>query len=209
MDAVIEHVIGGKEPETLGKSWRSRPELVRLTSALFAPALESIGIPASRVRLGPAHEAEPPGLGTPIEFWRLESTNKKNDAAALAAAVGEFLADPKARVRDTRTKKTRRATAGDIAIFCRFNKTCAAVAEALESLGIAAVIPRKGKLVSGMLDMLRDGDTVLLDEPVSTKTIWAGRELKITIRDAAPEGRVAREDGDTTRRLLSKSKRVA
>src|SRR6185503_13415586 len=63
MDAAADAIPSDAEPETLGKSWRSRPELVHLTSDLFARGFASQGIPEARVRLEPANKDEPPGLG--------------------------------------------------------------------------------------------------------------------------------------------------
>ena len=141
MDAAVDRILAGDEPETLPRSWRSRPELVRLTSDLFAPAFETVGIPPARVRLDPAHEDEPEGLGEIVECWSLDSTNKPNDALATADAISQLLAGDVA-VRDPATLASRPLRSGDIAVLCRLNDTCAAVAHALEARGIRAVLPR-------------------------------------------------------------------
>src|SRR5262249_41705303 len=67
MDAAVEPVLAGREPEPLDRSWRSRPELVALTSEVFAQAFARDGFPASRVRLAPESAAEPAGLGPVVE----------------------------------------------------------------------------------------------------------------------------------------------
>ncbi|HQN07801.1 MAG TPA: UvrD-helicase domain-containing protein, partial [Thermoanaerobaculia bacterium] len=51
MDAAIESLLGGDEPETLPKSWRSRPALVHVASELFVGAFGRQGLPEARVRL--------------------------------------------------------------------------------------------------------------------------------------------------------------
>ena len=144
MDAALEAVLGTGDPETLPKSYRSRPELVAFTSDLFAPAFDLQGIPAKRVRLEAAMLSEPEGLGPILECWSLQTRNKPDDVAALAAAVKACLKDKTVQVRDTRTNEVRPVRPGDIAILCRANDTCIAVAGQLASLGIKAVLPRNG-----------------------------------------------------------------
>ena len=147
MDAAIAVILGGEEPETLPKSWRSRPELVRLTSALFSRAFPAQDIPAQRVHLVPALEVEPPGLGPEIERWTLESKNQAADAAALADALGQLLADG-AEVRDREADVPRPLVPGDIAVLCRSNKAADGVVSALAAQGIRSVRPRAGLLAT-------------------------------------------------------------
>ena len=73
-------------------------ELVRLTSAVFAPAFEGHGIPAERARLEPAPEIDkqPDTLGPVVEGWRRTGRVKEEVAAALAVAVRELVDDPQA-----------------------------------------------------------------------------------------------------------------
>jgi ATP-dependent exoDNAse (exonuclease V) beta subunit len=149
MDAALEALIdraGEQAQETLKYSWRSRPELVRLTSAVFAPAFECHGIPAERVRLEPAPEidTQPDTLGPVVEGWRVTGKVKEEVAVALAVAVRELLDDPKARVRDVVSNKARRVEARDIAVLCRIHDNCKRVTTALEAIGIPAVRPRVG-----------------------------------------------------------------
>lgn len=147
MDAAIEYVLGGKKPsQTLRKSYRSRPGLVKFTSTLFVLPFEKYGIPADRVILEPAEDMEPSGLGPFIECWKLHAKNKGQDIMALAKAVSEFLQDAGVRIRDPITGEARRPGKRDIAILCRRNDTCIEVADALESLEISAVISRSGLL---------------------------------------------------------------
>jgi ATP-dependent exoDNAse (exonuclease V) beta subunit len=149
MDAALEALIdraGDQAQETLKYSWRSRPELVRLTSAVFAPAFEGHGIPAERVRLEPAPEIDrqPDTLGAVVEGWRVTGKVVKEAAAALAVAIRELLNDPQARVRDVVSNKARRVEARDIAVLCRSHESCKRVTTALEAIGISAVRPRVG-----------------------------------------------------------------
>jgi ATP-dependent exoDNAse (exonuclease V) beta subunit len=149
MDAAITAIVerGGEQArETLAYSWRSRAELVRLTSDVFAPAFEVHDIPAERVRLEPAPAIanRPDTLGAVVEGWRLNGKKKAEDAAALAAAVRELLDDPQALVRDVLTNEARRVQPRDLAILCRSGANCGRVTSALEAIGIAAVRPRTG-----------------------------------------------------------------
>ena len=146
MDAAIEEILGGKEPETLPKSYRSRPGLVHFSSKLFAPAFALQGIPAARVKLVPSKEHEATGLGAFVECWQLQSKNQPADAAALAAATKAFLDDKTVRVRNQADGEPRPARPGDVAILCRTNDLCFNVAEELAALGIRPVLPRQGLL---------------------------------------------------------------
>lgn len=142
MDAAVESVLGGSEPETLPKSYRSREPLVDLTSALFAKAFAAQGIPEARVRLKAA-EADDLRLGPCLESWKLPGKNKEQRIVALADGVVRLLADPDVRVRDRSDGTLRRPTAGDVAVLCRKNETCGLVAAALAARGISATVRQK------------------------------------------------------------------
>ena len=146
MDAVVETLLGGAEPETLSKSWRSRDELVKVTSHIFERAFESQGFPRSRVHLDPARAED--DLGPVAHVWSLKSTNKANDTRALASVVRSFLADEDVQVVDRTTGKARSVRPSDVAILCRTNETCRAVAGELEALGVQAELPRTGLMAT-------------------------------------------------------------
>ena len=170
MDLAVATILDGTEPETLGMSWRSRPELVRLTSDLFAPAFEMHGLPAARTRLVPRLEEEPTGLGPIVERWMLASKNKDADAAATAAAVSALLADGTTLVRDRASGETRTVRPDDVAVLCRTNEDRDKVAAQIEALGISVEIPRAGLLgtpeaqafLAGLRLWIDDGDTLAL-----------------------------------------------
>jgi ATP-dependent helicase/nuclease subunit A len=149
MDAAIEAIQqAGERGENLPYSWRSRAELVRLTSDVFSPAFAAQGIAPERVRLEPAPSvaSSEDGLGAVVEGWRLDVHDRKKapDAQALAVAVRELMADPGALVRDVLTNEARRVRPGDVAVLCRSSANCARVTDALEAAGIPAVRPRTG-----------------------------------------------------------------
>jgi ATP-dependent exoDNAse (exonuclease V) beta subunit len=135
MDAALDGVLGGREPEALARSWRSRPSLVQLTSDVFARAFAPHGIPASRVRLEPARD-EPPHLGVTLERWETAGRTRQDEARSLASLVREILCDAEVLVRDPPTGAVRRPRGEDVAILCRTNEACAAVATALEGAGV-------------------------------------------------------------------------
>ena len=142
MDAAIESLLGGDEPETLPKSWRSRPALVHVASELFVGAFGRQGLPEARVRLAPGEPDEPPGLGPVVERWALGSKNKAGDAAETAARVRALIEDPETRVRDRATGEVRRPRPGDVAVLCRLNEDCAEIAAALAAEGLESTLPR-------------------------------------------------------------------
>jgi ATP-dependent helicase/nuclease subunit A len=148
MNSAIDTILENREPETLPKSWRSRPGLVRLTSDLFARVFPEHGIPENRVRLEPAltEEKEPASLGPFIERWTPKADGRSNDskAAALASAIKECLDDPSILVRDKITGEPRPVQPKDIAVLCRKNKTCVLVAKNLAKIGIKSALSRTG-----------------------------------------------------------------
>jgi ATP-dependent helicase/nuclease subunit A len=150
MNAAVETILEGFEPETLPLSWRSRPALVRTTSELFARAFPRHGIPANRVRLEPSlmDEDEPKELGPFVERWILRPDGRSSDsrAAALASGIRECLEDPSVMVRDRATGKPRRPRAEDIAVLCRQNKTCVQLADQLARVGVKSALARSGLL---------------------------------------------------------------
>jgi len=153
MDAALAALIerdGASAQKTLTYSYRSRPELVRLTSDVFAPAFERHGIPAERVRLEPAPEIAkvPDTLGPVVEVWHVAGRVKDDQAAALATAVRELIDDPQVLIRDVLTNEPRRVQLRDIAVLCRAHVSCERVTKALETRGIPAVRPRLGLMRS-------------------------------------------------------------
>lgn len=142
MDAAIESLLEGNEPETLPKSWRSRPALVHVASELFVGAFGRQGLSEARVRLAAGDPDEPPGLGPVVERWALGSKNKTCDAAETAARVRSLLEDPETLVRDRATGEVRRPRPGDVAVLCRMNDECVDMAAALAAQGLESTLPR-------------------------------------------------------------------
>jgi ATP-dependent helicase/nuclease subunit A len=161
MDAVIESLTGAEtdpellrtavdavagatsQMESLGTSYRSRPNLVRLTSDLFAKAFTHHGLPEERTRLEPSLTDEPEGLGAIVEYWPLTVPARENKTALAAATAGGIarLLGARPQVRNRHGDDTYAASARDVAILCRTNAQCQELAEALSSLNIRAVMP--------------------------------------------------------------------
>jgi ATP-dependent helicase/nuclease subunit A len=148
MDTVIDRLIDSDQFSVLPYCYRSRPSLVEFTSTLFEKAFEPLGIPPKRVRLKAKRE-DAVGQGVSLLFWKLSRKNVSEECRSLAAGVLSLLqkAD-QYLVTDTNNHQTRNLRGGDIAVLCRKNKKCAEVADALESLGIRATIPRPGLLAT-------------------------------------------------------------
>jgi ATP-dependent exoDNAse (exonuclease V) beta subunit len=150
--------------EILATSYRSRPGLVQFTSELFARAFAHHGLPPERTRLAPARSTEPAGLGPFLEHWLLhpEKPSQRTLAACLAAGIRDLL-DRAPLVRSRGGDGTRPVRPGDVAVLCRTNAQCQAVAEALAGLGVAAILPRTGLLDTAEAQLVQAGLRLWLD----------------------------------------------
>ena len=144
MDAAIESLLEAGESPPLPFSYRSRPELVDITSDLFAGAFSPQGIPEHRVRISAREDFESDIAGPAIERWMLNSKNITDDASALAASVQQMLDDPSVTVRDRKSSEVRQVRAGDVAVLCRTNEKCQVVAAALQKQGVSARLRQDG-----------------------------------------------------------------
>lgn len=167
MDATIAALVGDDEPETLSRSFRSRAELVTLTSTLFSRAFEKHGLPPQRVMLAPTL-APNADLGPCVEFWELLPRSKSRQAVALATALREFLEDASSLVRDPSTGVPRAPQPGDIAVLCRHNWASRAVAEALRVVQIPVVTAEPG------LSATAEGHAL-----VAALRLWVGPENRL------------------------------
>lgn len=143
MEAVLSALPAmGGDTETLGRSFRSRPALVRLSNAVFVPAFAP-ALGAEAVRLTPAREErhEEPAFAN----WILGGCNKGEDLRALAAGIRRLVARG-VRIEDPTTKALRPVRYADIAILVRSNETVSAAATALGSARIPAATGEPGLL---------------------------------------------------------------
>jgi len=145
VQAVTAQVADPSMQRTLEWSWRSRPDLVRLTSEAFARGFVGDGIPRERVVLEARRDDTPLAGTPPVEWWLLATKNLDQDAAILALRI-KGLIDDWELIEDRRSGQVRPVEPGDIAVLCRTNDECKRVASALEVSGIRAAISRPGLL---------------------------------------------------------------
>jgi ATP-dependent exoDNAse (exonuclease V) beta subunit len=206
MTAATQAALGGRAPSILGKSWRSRPDLVGMSSELFARALAPHGFPEEQVRI----EAKPehPALGAQpsLECWRWAKERvdrdgvkvAANEANALAAGVAALLADPP-RVRERSTtdpEPVRPATFREVAILARSNTRCRQIAAALRERGIPARVSLTGVTLTPEGELARAALALLADPRDGVAA------LKVSWLSGAPSGD---PDAWLSRRLLEVS----
>ncbi|HYG68715.1 MAG TPA: UvrD-helicase domain-containing protein, partial [Anaeromyxobacteraceae bacterium] len=136
MGRAMEHALGGRAPEFLSRSWRSRPPLVGLTSELFARALAPHGFTEAEVRITtPPERPDPEALkDVPVvEAWWWEGNG---EAHAIADGVARLLED-ETPVRD-RSGAVRPVRRSDVAVLARRNDDCRKIASALAARGVPA-----------------------------------------------------------------------
>ena len=158
MVAIIEENGGIKPEDIQSYSWRSREDIVYLTNSLFCKAFpglkkDQIALNPKRTKLANGDSVnkknEPIEIGDAIKHWHFESESKKSNQAwfddCIALGVKRMLArgpiiQPKGVI------DYRPIAPGDIAILCRTNAKCIAIAESLHKQGIKAAVARTGLL---------------------------------------------------------------
>ncbi|HEX3598384.1 MAG TPA: UvrD-helicase domain-containing protein, partial [Polyangiaceae bacterium] len=198
MDSVAEWVAShGGTRSHLVDNHRSRPELVRACSELFATALARHGFTRDEVVVN-SRRSRDEGLEAlpPFGFWALEGENADGDAEAVAEGVRRLLEAPRATpVVDRVTTEVRPIRPDDIAVLVTTNEWAAGLAEALHARGVRAAIARtglfetpEGTLVDAALRWLLDRGDRLASSVIDALTGWAGLEpdawLSARIRDA-------------------------
>ena len=162
--ALIQAVIAevrkvGKIADPLGNSYRSTPELLTLSNALFIPAFEkSLRIKAAEVQLESKRDPISPRQPA-VVFFELSSGlfNKGNglpkkltrdqSASAIAEGVTRLLnPEESIRVEDTTTKQLRPIEPRDLAVLCRTNNAAAAMADVLTQRGLSVTLSQGGLL---------------------------------------------------------------
>ena len=165
MKAIIRATGGVKDENILKKSWRSRPDIVYATNAIFERAFE--GMPREQIVLEPAINDE--GLGFRVESETLGSTINPPPSTALhhwhfrselderrppgapwfdncIADQVRILLERKPLIFNKKRDETRSIRPGDLAILCRSNRQCLSMADALHRAGLKAAIARNGLL---------------------------------------------------------------
>jgi ATP-dependent exoDNAse (exonuclease V) beta subunit len=151
MQAIIQATGGVKDENILKKSWRSRPDLVHASNAIFERAFE--GMPREQIVLEPAL-ADNPELrqGLALQHWHFKSEldeRKPPGAPWLDLCIADqvrILLERGVPVANKKRTEARPLRPGDIAILCRSNRQCLSMADALHHVGLKAAIARNGLL---------------------------------------------------------------
>jgi ATP-dependent exoDNAse (exonuclease V) beta subunit len=150
MKAIIGATGGIRDENILKKSWRSRPDIVYATNAVFTKAFADM--PAEQVVLEPAWTAETADTPQALQHWhfRSELDERKVPGApwfdnCIANQIRVML-DRGVPVFNKKRSDTRPVRPGDIAILCRSNKNCLDMAGALQRAGLKASISQAGLL---------------------------------------------------------------
>ena len=161
MQEIIRQTGGIKEEDIQKHSWRSREDIVNLTNALFTKAFhmlpkEQVALEAKRTKADNPRDsnfkAEPIQIGDAIHHWHFEFDGEGRMPGkpwmenCIASSVKRLLLDREVLFLPKDEAETRKIQAGDIAVLCRSNAECIAVAECLHRAGLKAAIARVGLL---------------------------------------------------------------
>ena len=159
MHAIIAHV-GIKSEDILKDSWRSRPDIVNATNAIFTKAFSEL--PVKQVALYPKRKDYPEQKDA-LMHWHFVFDNggdaRKRQPGSpwsencIAESLKVFL-ERKILILPKGEKVLRPALAGDIAILCRTNDQCKNMAEALHRIGLKAAIARTGLLETAEVKLI-------------------------------------------------------
>jgi ATP-dependent helicase/nuclease subunit A len=149
MLAVVDATGGIKSENVLKQSWRSRRDLVHATNAIFMKAFTEL--PQEQIVLEPARK-EPESLPNALIHWHLridENENKRPAAAFMNNGIAQKIKETIQSgllIESKETKELRPILAGDIAVLCRSNKECQAMADALSKAGLFVSMSQTGLL---------------------------------------------------------------
>jgi ATP-dependent helicase/nuclease subunit A len=151
MHAIIEHV-GIKDEDILKDSWRSRPDIVAVTNALFTKAFDDL--PVEQVALN-AKRNDGSQQTDALIHWHFNfddgGEGKKRQPGGgwvencMAESLKTFLSRDNL-ILPKGEKEYRAARAGDIAILCRTNDQGKNLSDALHRVGLKAAMARTGLL---------------------------------------------------------------
>ena len=138
----IRKATGGADL-TLPRNWRSRERLVAFFNDAFGPTFQAHGLPLEATRIAEVERRDLAGQQTPLNVWRAVKDSVSSYVASLATGVVAALANADDwKVADG--KETRPLAPGDVAILCRSNPACLAVANVLARSGLKVAIKRGG-----------------------------------------------------------------
>jgi ATP-dependent helicase/nuclease subunit A len=178
MNAIVEEM-GGVKPEDIQEfSWRSREDIVHATNAIFVKAFPNIK--PEQIALKPKREKSKDPIEQDLALiqWHFEYDGKGNRLPGKPWMENAIARNIRAAIEAGKIilpkdeDQPRSIRAGDIAVLCRSNFECQAVAEALHRAGLKAAIARNGlvetseaKLVLACLKyILNDRDSLSIAE---------------------------------------------
>ena len=171
MEAASAAVLDGGSPEILPTNYRSRPPLVRLSSAVFSRAFLPHGLSVGEVVAQPACPDPPALVDDPVlEVWAIDKPERRRwwDLSAGTARLVRQLLDEGVAVRErvddpTIEAPVRPVTAGDVAVLSPTNAGCRSIARALAAVGLRARVSRGGLGETAEAWVLRSALAVLAD----------------------------------------------
>jgi ATP-dependent exoDNAse (exonuclease V) beta subunit len=194
MQAILKALpdMGGAK-DVLTSSWRSRPELVQITNAVFAQAFSN-SLPKEEVELTPTRKDS---LSEPVlANWILLGKNADEEASSLAAGVRKLI-ESEYTIYDKRSQTIRPIRYVDVAILSRSHEGVKKLAAALSKQGFPVATAQAGLLSTpeatlaiACLRRLNDsGDTVSTAEIVSLADgldpeLWVTDRLNYLKKDA-------------------------
>ena len=208
MEAAVAATLVTRRPTVLDVSYRSRPGLVRFCSDVFVRALEAHAFPPEQVRLT-AHQTDPEALvaTAEVECWRFTSEEVEVAPGAVrrttafdgvAGGVEQLLAEGGlVRIRGggaAGEPPLRRVQRRDIGVLARTNKSCRAIAAALEIRGIPASVALDGLFQTAEAVLVRAGLALVVDPRdgvAAAEVSWLAGAL-----GADPDAWLARRLGD-------------
>jgi ATP-dependent exoDNAse (exonuclease V) beta subunit len=194
--ATAWNVRSGGATERLARNHRSRPELVRACSALFAAAFRRFRVTPEDVVVDPVRAADGPSPDLPpLGLWQFEKASQ--EWAAIADGISRLLsADSLHLVVDRATGALRPLRPGDIGVLVRTNEHAKRLAIALAERGLAASAAQDGLLSTPEGTVVRAALDWLLDDrdQVSAATLDAMFGFGGAPADAWLEARLRKED---------------
>ena len=157
--------------ETLPRSYRARPRLVDFTNRAFGPAFEALDFEPSGIRIQKCHRGD--SQTDPVEVWGIGGATVADAVDALAEKLRNVLNNAAVHPVEDKELGTMRAIRGsDIAVLCRTNARCEAVADALAAFGVRVSIARPGLLetpeavlaIAALRYLVDPGDTLAIAE---------------------------------------------
>ncbi len=187
-------ILGGSK-RVLPSSWRSRPPLVKLVNALFAPAFAK-SLATEEVLLHPERSE----ILTEPAFanWLLAGKNAGLIVDSLALGIRRLM-DSSYHVTDKSGKHTHPVRYADIAVLVRTNVEVTATAAALHRIGIPSATAQPGLLstpeamlamaclrrLNDSTDTLATAEIISLADSADPET-WVADRLRYLAADGEP-----------------------